>query len=101
MALKIQITGRHLELTPTLKQDVNKKFSILEKHFNHITDIHVTLSVERVQHKMQHTAKANINLPLNKDIHASCTSEDMYASIDMLIDKLDRQLVEYKEQMKS
>lgn len=99
MSVPIQITGKNLKLTPTLKTDVDHKFQKLEKHFSHMTSIHVTLEVEKVNHREQHTAKALINLPRG-NIVAEETSDDMYASIDVLIDKLDKQLIKHKEKMK-
>lgn len=100
MDMPIRIIGHNMDLTDTLKDYVNNKFKKLEKHFANIVDIHVTLSVERVNHKMQHKAKAHLVLPKKKDIIAEETSEDMYASIDVLLNKLDRQIKEYNEQMK-
>ncbi len=96
--MKTQITALHeLTLTPALKQQVNEKFKKLEKHFSHIIDTHVTLSVDK---KFQQIAKAHMNLAGGGDIVASSTSEDMYASIDMLIDKLDEQVRKHKEKLK-
>lgn len=99
MMMPIQITGKHLSLTPTLKSDVNKKFQKLERHFPQMTGIHVTLSLEKVDHREQHLAKAHITLPRG-DIIAEESSDDMYASIDVLVDKLDKQLIKHKEKMK-
>lgn len=96
--MTIQITALHdLELTPALSQHVHEKFKRLEKHFAHIIKTHVTLSVDK---KFQHSAKANMTLAGGGDINASCTSKDMYASIDMLIDKLDELIKKHKEKLK-
>ena len=96
--MSIQITALHdLELTPSLTQYVNEKFKKLPKHFSSIISTHVTLSVDK---KFQQTAKAVLNLAGNGEIIASCTSKDMYASIDMLIDKLDEQIKKHKDKMK-
>jgi putative sigma-54 modulation protein len=98
MSIAIQITALHeLTLTEALKNYVNEKFKRLEKHFAHIMKTHVTLSVDK---KFQQIAKANMVLAGGGEINASCTSEDMYASIDMLIDKLDEQIKKYKEKLK-
>lgn len=97
--MTIQITALHdLELTPGLTQHVNDKFKKLEKHFSQIINTHVTLSVDK---KFQQSAKANMNLAGGGKIVASCVSKDMYASIDMLIDKLDEQIIKHKEKLKS
>jgi putative sigma-54 modulation protein len=96
--MTIQITALHdLALTPGLTQHVNDKFKKLERHFSHIISTHVTLSVDK---KFQQTAKANMSLAGGGKIVASSVSEDMYASIDMLIDKLDEQIIKHKEKLK-
>lgn len=100
MNMPLRIAGHNMELTDTLKDYVSNKFQKLEKHFANIVDINVTLSVERVNHKMQHKAKAHIVLPKKNVIVAEETSDDMYASIDLVLDKLDRQIKEYNRQMK-
>jgi len=97
--VNIQITALHLELTPTLREDVNKKFSKLERHFKNITNIHVYLSVEKVDRKMQHKAKAHVALP-GGTATAEAISENMYASIDLLIDKLDEEILKHKQKLK-
>ncbi len=96
--LSIQITALHMELTEGLSAHVNDKFQRLERHFSHIMDTHVTLSVDK---KFQQMAKASMNLAGGKTIVASCTSKDLYASIDMLIDKLDEQIKKYKDKLKA
>jgi len=93
----IQITALHLELTPSITEHVNEKFKRLERHFSHIINTHVTLSVDK---KFQQIAKASMNHAGGKTIVASCTSQDLYSSIDMLIDKLDEQIIKHKEKMK-
>ena len=97
--MTIQITAlHHLTLTPSLTQHVNDKFKKLETHFSHIINTHVILSVDK---KFQQIAKANMNLAGGGKIVASSTSENMYASIDKLIEKLDEQIIKYKEKLKS
>lgn len=96
--MTIQITAlRELTLTPAMTEQVHEKFKRLERHFGHIIHSHVTLSVDK---KFQQTAKANLHLAGGGEIVASCTSEDMYASIDGLMDKLDEQIIKYKEKLK-
>lgn len=97
--MQVQITAlRDLELTPGLNQHVQDKFKRLERHFSQITDMHVTLSVDK---KFQQTAKANIHLAGGGTVVADCTSIDMYASIDMLVDKVDKQVLKHKDKLKS
>lgn len=95
--MEIQITGRnHLEVTPPIRDHVIERFGKLSKHFKNITNIHVTLSVEK---KFQHNAEAHIDLSQG-NIFAKATSEDMYETIDKLFHKVDRQVLKHKEEMK-
>jgi putative sigma-54 modulation protein len=93
--MQINITGHHVEVTPALTDYVNNKMEKIHRHFQHITSINVTLTVEK---KHQQRAEAQIHLPKG-DIHAESESENMYAAIDALIDKLDRQVIKLKEKM--
>ena len=92
--MQISITGHHVELTDALRGYVESKISRLERHFDRVMDIHVILSVEKLRQK----AEANIHLSGN-DIHAEATEEDMYAAIDALADKLDRQIQKHKQKV--
>jgi putative sigma-54 modulation protein len=98
MTTPIQITALHIEPSEGLSTHIHEKFKRLERHFPHIINTHFTLSVDK---KFQQTAKAIMHLAGGKDIIASCVSEDLYASIDMLIDKLDEQIKKHKEKMES
>lgn len=95
--MQLNISGHHVEVTPALKQYVTEKLDRLQRHFNHITQINITLSVEN---KINQKAEANVNLSGGK-IFADHSSEDMYASIDKLVDKLDRQVKKHKEKIQS
>ena len=90
--MQINISGHHVDLTPALRDYVNSKMEKLERHFDHITNAQVTLSVEKQRQK----AEASIHVS-GADIFAQSESQDMYASIDSLIDKLDRQILKHKE----
>jgi putative sigma-54 modulation protein len=93
--MQINLTGHHVELTDALRTYVNEKFAKLERHFDHITNVHVILNVEKI------TQKAEATLHLNGgEIFAESTDSDMYAAIDGLIDKLDRQVIKHKEKLK-
>lgn len=83
----IQLTGHGIEITQVLRDFVNDKFKRLSKHASQITSLHVTLHVD----KLSQIAKAQIHIPHN-EVDAQADSEDMYKSIDLLIDKLVRQL---------
>jgi putative sigma-54 modulation protein len=88
------ISGHHVEITPSLRDYVGTKLAKLERHFDNMTDVHCVLTVEKLQHK----AEATIYLG-GATIHADSTEPDMYAAIDMLIDKLDRQVKKHKEKL--
>ncbi|SEI40616.1 putative sigma-54 modulation protein [Allopseudospirillum japonicum] len=90
--MQLNITGHHLELTDALHEYVNTKFTRLERHYDHITNVQVTLTVE----KERQIAEATLSVT-GGEVHAHAESEDMYAAIDGLVDKLDRQLIKHKE----
>lgn len=90
--MQINISGHHIEITEAMRAYVLEKFEKLERHFEHITSIHVILEVE----KNRQTAEATIHIK-GSELFADATKEDLYAAIDMLIDKLDRQILKHKE----
>jgi putative sigma-54 modulation protein len=92
--MQINLTGHHVEITEPLKEYVTSKFDRLQRHFDNFTNTHVILSVEKLRQK----AEATLHLGGAK-IHADATDEDMYAAIDSLIDKLDRQVKKHKEKL--
>jgi len=93
--MQIDLSGHHVEVTEPLRNYVNEKIGRLEKHFDRVTDVHVILSVE----KMAKKAEATIQVKGNK-IFAQSDNQDMYAAIDSLADKLDRQILKHKEKLK-
>ena len=94
--MQISISGHHLEVTDALKDYVTAKLERLTNHFDRITSIQVTLSVEKLIQKAEATVHVS-----GKDLFADATSEDLYAAIDLLADKLDRQLIKHKEKLRS
>ena len=92
--MNITITGRHVQITPSLEEYVNEKMSKLTHYFSNITSAHVTLTVE----KLEHSAAAQVNMA-RAEIHASATEGDMYAAIDGLMPLLIRQVTKHKEKM--
>lgn len=93
--MNLSVTGHHVEVTEPLKDYVSEKMNKLERHFDQVTDIHVILSVE----KLRQQAEATIDLTGTK-IHAEAENADMYAAIDALVDKLDRQVIKHKEKLR-
>lgn len=92
--MQINITGQQMDVTPALRDYVESKFQRLERHFDQITNVHVILSVEKERHK----AEATISVTKG-ELFADTEQESMYAAIDELMDKLDRQLKKHKEKM--
>ena len=90
--MQLNISGHHVDLTPALKEYVHEKFERLERHFDHISNCQVTLEVE----KQRQMAEATMHV-IGGEIHAKAENSDMYAAIDALVDKLDRQILKHKE----
>ncbi len=92
--MQINISGHHVEVTQALKDYVQSKVDKLERHFDNITNVQVTLTVEKLIQKAEATIHAS-----GAELHANSENDDMYAAIDSLTDKLDRQLLKHKEKM--
>ncbi len=90
--MQLTISGHHIDITDGMRAHVNEKFEKLQRHIDHITNIEVTLIVEKQLHK----AEANLHVS-GADLFASAENDDMYAAIDALADKLDRQIIKHKE----
>ena len=90
--MNLTISGHHVDVTPAIREFVMNKLERVRRHFDHVIDVAVVLTVEKQRQK------AEINLHLRgKDLHCEATDNDLYAAIDALIDKLDRQVVKHKE----
>lgn len=92
--MHMNLTGHHVDITDALRNYVNEKFDRVMRHFDQVTDIHCILTVEKLRHK----AEATIHVG-GGTIFADSTQEDMYAAIDGLVDKLDRQVKKHKEKL--
>ena len=90
--MNLNLTGNHLEITPAIRDYVVAKLDRLTRHFDHVIDVNVVLSVDKLRQKIE----ANLHIR-GKDIHAESIEPDMYAAIDALADKLDRQVLKAKE----
>ncbi|AYA63308.1 MULTISPECIES: ribosome hibernation promoting factor [unclassified Alteromonas] len=93
--MQINLSGHHIEITDSLRNYVDTKFSKLERHFDHISNVHVILNVEKLSQK----AEATVHLS-GAEVFASSENQDMYAAIDSMVDKLDRQVLKHKEKLK-
>ena len=92
--MQLTLTGHHVDITESLRNYVDSKFEKIERHFDHVVDVQVILTVEKLRQK----AEATVHLS-GSNIYADDTQEDMYAAIDGLIDKLDRQVKKHKEKI--
>lgn len=90
--MQINISGHHLEVTEALRNYVNEKFVRLERHFDKITNVQVIMQVEKLKQKIDATLHI-----AGGEVVANAEHDDMYAAIDLLVDKLDRQLIKFKE----
>jgi putative sigma-54 modulation protein len=90
--MNLQLSGHHLDLTPAIRSYINDKLNRISRHFDHVIDVNVVLSVSKLDHKVEATVHVR-----GKDMHVECIDVDMYAAIDGLADKLDRQILKHKE----
>ena len=90
--MNLSVSGHHLEVTPALRSYVQAKIARVTRHFDHVIDAHVILTVEKLKQKAEVTLHVR-----GKDIHCECEDADLYAAIDLLVDKLDRQVLRYKD----
>ena len=90
--MQLSISGHHIDVTAALRAYVEEKLTKLERHYDHITNAHVILSVE----KLRQRAEATIHIS-GAELFADADCDDLYAAIDKLTDKLDRQILRHKE----
>ncbi len=94
--MNITISGHHLEVTPAIREHVQSKLERVKRHFDQVIDIAVILTVDNLTEK-EKRQKAEIKLNMSgKTVYVESLSHDLYAAIDTLIDKLDRQVMKYK-----
>lgn len=90
--MNLNLAGHHVIITPAMRDYVTSKIDKITRHFDHVIEVSVILSVEKLKQK----AEASVHVR-GKDIFVETDSADMYASIDSLVDKLDRQILKHKE----
>jgi putative sigma-54 modulation protein len=93
--MELNVSGHHVEVTDSLRSYISTKLERLERHFDKITNMNVILSVEKQRQKAESTIHVS-----GGEIYADAEHDDLYAAIDMLADKLDRQLIKKKEKTK-
>ena len=94
--MQVSLSGHHVEITESMRNYVNEKIGRLDRHFDQALDIHIVLTVEKLRHKAEATLHVS-----GSNLYADDVQEDMYAAIDGLVDKLDRQGKKHKEKVKS
>ncbi len=92
--MQLNLTGHHVDITPPLRDYIGSKLERLQRHFDHMTNIHCVLTVEKLRHKAEATVHVSGNT-----LFAEASDDDMYAAVDALVDKLDRQVRKYKEKL--
>jgi putative sigma-54 modulation protein len=92
--MNLNISGHHLEVTPALRSYVESKIGRVTRHFDHVIDAHVILTANKVKQKAEVTLHVR-----GKDLHCESEEADLYAAIDLLADKLDRQVLKYKDKL--
>ena len=90
--MNLNLTGRHLEITPAIREHVLNKLNKVKRHFDNVIDVNVILSVDKLVQK----AEANVHVS-GKAIFAEAEDSNLYVAIDTLADSLDRQVLKHKE----
>jgi putative sigma-54 modulation protein len=90
--MNLHLTGHHVAITPAIREYVQNKLQRITHHFDHVIDVNVILTVEKLQHSVEATVHVR-----GKEIFCESGADDMYAAIDALIDKLDRTILKHKE----
>jgi ribosome hibernation promoting factor len=90
--MNVNVSGHHVEVTPAMLSYVRSKLDRVSRHFDHVIDVHVILTVDKIRQKAEVTLHVR-----GKDLHCESEEADLYAAIDLLADKLDRQVQRYKD----
>jgi len=92
--MNLNVSGHHLEITPAIRGYVQAKLERVMRHFDNVIDAHVILSVDKLRQKAEVTLRVR-----GKDLYCESEEGDLYAAIDLMIDKLDRQVLKYKDRV--
>lgn len=93
--MNLTIHGNHIEVSPSLREHITGKLARIERHFDQVIDATVQLTVEKVRQRAEITLRVRGN-----NIHVEAVEDDLYAAIDTLVDKLDRQVIRHKDRVK-
>ena len=92
--MNLSVSGHHLDVTPAIRTYVQAKLGRIARHFDHVIDAHVILTADKARRKAEVTLHVR-----GKDLHCESEQADLYAAIDLLADKLDRQILKYKDKL--
>ena len=92
--MNLNVSGHHIDVTPAILSYVRSKLERVSRHFDHVIDAHVIHTVDKIRQKAEVTLHVR-----GKDLHSECEEQDLYAAIDLLADKLDRQVLRYKDKL--
>lgn len=99
--MSLRISGHHLEVTPAIEGYVSDKFARISRHFDQVSSIKVLLSIENEREKdRRQKAECNIHVK-GHDFFAETTHADLYAAIDLLVDKIDQQVAKHKTKVQN
>jgi putative sigma-54 modulation protein len=94
--MNLNLTGRHLEITPAIRQHVTDKIAKIKSHFESVMDVTVILSVDKLRQK----AEGSVHLS-GKDVFVESEDDNLYVAIDNMVEKLDRQIIKHKEKFEA
>jgi len=94
--MNLTVSGHHLTVTPAIRSYVEAKFSRIERHFDHVIDVSIILTVEKLSQKAEVTCHVR-----GQDLFVESDDPDLYAAIDLLVDKLDRRIIKYKDRLQA
>ncbi|UCD68224.1 MAG: ribosome-associated translation inhibitor RaiA [Betaproteobacteria bacterium] len=92
--MNLKVSGHHLEVTPAIHSYIAEKMARISRHFDQVMSIDIILSVNKLDHKVE--VKVHLS---GKDLYCESIEADMYAAIDVLVDKLDRVVLKHKERL--
>jgi putative sigma-54 modulation protein len=90
--MNLTLAGHHLQITPAIRDYVTNKLERVSRHFEDIMDVNVVMSVEKLDRRIEAIVHVR-----GKELFVAANDENLYAAIDLLADKLDRQLIKHKE----
>ncbi len=94
--MNLTVSGHHVAVTPALRGYLHNKLARMTRHFDRVIEVNVILGVEKLRQRAEVTVRLR-----GKDIYAQTEHEDLYAAIDALADKIDRQVLRHKDRLRS